>query len=99
MITNSAIMRTQVSKSLTQKSATKASVEEDLDMQKGEKSHKFKELAATLEYINSLHMECDWLLKILFEVRKEAMASEIDELRKAKAILSRAEYYFLETAH
>ena len=61
MMTKAAEERTLDSKSLTQKSATKASVEEDLDMQKDEKSHKSKELAATLEYINSLHMECDWL--------------------------------------
>merc|ERR1719217_42673 len=46
-----------------------------------------KELAGTLEVIASLHAECDWLLKY-FDVRKDARASEIDALGRAKAVLS-----------
>ena len=34
------------------------------------------DLGATLEYIHSLHTECDWLMKY-FDVRKEARSSEI----------------------
>ncbi len=40
---------------------------------------------------------CDWLLKY-YDVRKEARASEIDALGKAKAVLSGADYSLLQTA-
>jgi len=50
-----------------------------------------------LKYIQSLHGECDWLLKN-FDVRKEARASEIDALGKAKAVLSGADFSFLQVS-
>merc|ERR1719293_158673 len=98
MMAKSAEKRTLDAKSLTLKSSTKASVEGNLDMHKDDKTASSKELAATLEYISSLHAECDWLLKY-FDMRKEARASEIEELGKAKAVLSGADYSFLETSH
>merc|ERR1719426_523910 len=55
-----------------------------------------KELGATLEYIHSLHSECDWLIQY-FDVRKEARTSEIDSLSKAKAVLSGADYSLVQT--
>jgi len=48
-----------------------------------------------MKYISSLHLECNWLLKY-FEVCKEARASEIDALGKAKAVLGNADYSFLQ---
>merc|ERR1719220_1414704 len=98
MMKMSAAKRTSDSKTLTGKEATKASLEGDLDMHNDDKSKATKELAAASQYIMSLHVECDWLLKY-FDVRKEARAGEIDSLGKAKAVLSGAEYSFLETAH
>merc|ERR1711953_1495384 len=62
----------------------------------GEKESAAKELMGTLRYIQSLHNECDWLLKY-FDVRKEARASEIDALGKAKAVLAGADYSLLQT--
>jgi len=56
-----------------------------------------KELAATADYIMSLHSECDWLLQY-FDVRKQARDSEIDSLSKAKAVLSGADFAFLQVA-
>ena len=50
---------------------------------------------ATLKYIESLHAECDFLVKY-FDVRKEARTGEIDSLVKAKAVLSGADYSFLQ---
>merc|ERR550532_2005667 len=89
MLNDSRDKRALDSKSLTEKIATKASLDGDLQAHKEAKASTASELAATLEYIHSLHMECDWLLKY-FDVRGEARASEIDALGKAKAILSDA---------
>merc|ERR1719405_472311 len=89
----SAEKRVSDTKSLTEKESTKASLEEELANKKDTE----KELMATLEYISSLHAECDWLLKY-FDMRKDARASEIDALGKAKAVLSGADFSLLETA-
>merc|ERR1719471_2285611 len=89
MLNDSQEKRALDSKALTEKIATKASLDGDLEAHKEAKASAASELAATLEYIHSLHMECDWLLKY-FDVRKQARASEIDALGKAKAILSGA---------
>merc|ERR1740120_645518 len=82
---------------LTEKTATKASLEGDLQDHKENHGSLSKELGATLKYIASLHAECDWLLKF-FEIRKEARASEIDALGNAKAVLSGADYSLLQTS-
>merc|ERR1719213_1366812 len=42
-----------------------------------------------------LHGSCDFLLEN-FDIRKEARASEIDALKKAKAVLSGADYSFMQ---
>merc|ERR1719217_1316614 len=54
------------------------------------------EMMALGEYIAKLHGSCDFLLEN-FDVRKEARASEIDALKKAKAVLSGADYSLLQT--
>jgi hypothetical protein len=51
---------------------------------------------ATHEYIGSLHGECVWLL-MYFDVRKEARTGEIDSLKKAKAVLSGADFSLVQT--
>jgi len=58
---------------------------------KDDKRSNDKDLRAALDLENSLHKECDWLLKY-FTVRKEARVSEIDALGKAKAILGGADF-------
>merc|ERR1712008_561331 len=60
-----------------------------------EKKDTVGELFATLKYIQSLHTECDWLMKY-FEMRKTARTGEIDSLVKAKAVLSGADYSLLQ---
>merc|ERR1719498_1017414 len=86
-ISDSAEQRAEDSKSLTDKEAAKADMGAQLEEQQATKTSTTQELSATLEYIASLHAECDWLVQY-FEVRKEARAGEIDALGKAKAILS-----------
>merc|ERR1719498_462361 len=79
------------SKSSTEKAASKASMQENLQAEQDSRAGSKKELAATLKFIHSLHGECDWLLKY-YEVRKEARTSEIDSLGKAKDVLNGADY-------
>jgi len=87
--------RTADSKLLSEKESIKAESEADLETKTEDKAATSAELMSTMKYISSLHMECDWLLKY-FEVRKEARASEIDALGKAKAVLSGADYSLLQ---
>merc|ERR1719190_123758 len=95
MMADSAAKRAQDSKSLTDKNSAKAAEEEALQAETDKKADTSKELALTLEYIGSLHAECDWLLKY-YDVRKAARTSEIEALGRAKAVLSGADYSLLQ---
>jgi len=87
--------RTTDSKALTAKGAAKADTEAALQSHSEQRADGAKELMALNKYISSLHAECDWLLQY-FDVRKEARAGEIDSLKKAKAVLSGADYALLQ---
>merc|ERR1712113_1262945 len=93
---DSADKRAADSALLTEKTATKAAMEGDLQALKDTHASLTRDLGATLKYIASLHAECDWLVKF-FEVRKAARASEIDALGNAKAALSGADYSLLQS--
>jgi chromosome segregation ATPase len=93
----SAGKRAADAKLLTEKEATKSSLEDDLESHTEAKVSASKELMATEMYISQLHAECDWLVKY-FDVRKEARDNEIDALGKAKAVLAGADYSLLQTA-
>jgi len=84
------------SKSLADKSKAKAELEADLEANSEEKGATTKSLMATLEHIQSLHAECDWLLQY-YQVRKEARAGEVESLKTAKSVLSGADFSLLET--
>merc|ERR1719213_564303 len=60
-------------KTLADKEKAKAELAAELEANTEEKGATTKTLMATLEHIQSLHAECDWLLQY-FEVRKEARA-------------------------
>jgi len=96
MMKDSAEKRTTDSKALAQKVSTKADTEAALQETTGHLADEQKELKATETYIMSLHQECDWLLQY-FDARKQARAGEVDSLKKAKAVLSGADYSFLQT--
>jgi septal ring factor EnvC (AmiA/AmiB activator) len=83
------------SKSITEKDSQKAELEGDLQAAKGAKETSTKELMALDEYMAQLHGSCDFLLEN-FDIRKEARASEIDAMKKAKAVLSGADYSFMQ---
>merc|ERR1712203_438006 len=97
MMKDSAAKRTTDSKALSQKGSTKADTEAELQSTSEHLADQNKELMATEKYIASLHAECDWLLQY-FEARKEARTGEVDSLKKAKAVLSGADYSLLQTA-
>merc|ERR1719218_34684 len=84
------------SKAIADKEKAKAQTEADMEAANQEKAATTKTLMATLEYIQSLHAECDWLLQY-FEVRKEARTGEIDSLKTAKSVLSGADFSLVET--
>merc|ERR1719326_1427254 len=96
MMRDSAAKRGDDSKTLGDKQSTLADLEASLQSQTDSKASTTKELGATLQYIQSLHAECDWLLQY-FGVRKEARDSEIDALGKAKAVLSGADFSLVQT--
>jgi len=90
--------RSTDTKSLADKGKAKAELEADLEANSEEKGATTKSLMATLEHIQSLHAECDWLLQY-FEVRKEARAGEVESLKTAKSVLSGADFSLLETGN
>lgn len=83
------------SKSAADKAAAKGDLETKLTDFKDEKTVTVKTLMAVEEFISQLHSECDWLIQY-FDVRKEARAGEIDALGKAKAVLSGADFSFVQ---
>merc|ERR1719329_789474 len=89
---DSAEKRATDSKSVADKSKAKAELEANTE----EKTATEKTHMATLEHIQSLHAECDWLLQY-FEVRKEARADEVESLKTAKAVLSGADFSLVQT--
>jgi len=96
LMTDAAAKRTTDSKLVEEKdgelAAAKATIEDLTDV----KRSAGKELGAALQYISSLHSDCDWLVKYN-DVRKQARMAEIDALSKAKAVLSGADYSLLQT--
>jgi len=94
-IADSADKRTNDSKSIEEKESAKAAAEEALGKAKLEKKSKVKESYATAVLLRDLHLECDWLLSN-FETRKQARAGEVDALKKAKAVLSGADFALLQ---
>merc|ERR1719401_1478605 len=83
-------------KTLADKGKAKAELQADMEANTEEKTATTKTLVATLEYIQSLHAECDWLLQY-FEVRKEARTGEISSLTTAKSVLSGADFSLVQT--
>jgi hypothetical protein len=88
--------RVMDSKSITEKEGAKADAEALLEKETSERTDKMKESLATVNFIGNLHKDCDWLLQN-FDVRKEARAGEVDSLKKAKAVLSGADFSLVQT--
>jgi len=96
MMADAKAKRAEDSTAITEKTAAKAGLETDLQAAKDGKKAEEKELMATKMYMANLHDECDWLLEN-FELRKQARAEETDALKKAKAVLSGADFSLVQT--
>lgn len=91
-----AAKRVTDSKSITDKEGAKADAEATVEKETAEKGNTMKEAFATMEFLKNLHSDCDWLLQN-FDVRKEARAGEVEALKKAKAVLSGADFSLVQT--
>jgi chromosome segregation ATPase len=89
--------RAKDSKDLSDKAAAKAQMEEELQVHTDAKTASETELKATKDYIQTLHNDCDFLLEY-YQERKDARASEIDAIGKAKAVLSGADFSLVQTS-
>jgi len=95
MVNDAADKRAADKLSIEEKTTTKAGLEAELVKNTDAKNAEADELMATKQYIADLHGECDWLLQN-FDSRKEARTGEIDALKKAKAVLSGADYSLMQ---
>jgi len=89
--------RVMDSKSITEKDGAKADAEVNLVKETKERQTKMKEALATVNYIGSIHKDCDWLLQN-YDVRKQARTGEGDALTKCKAVLSGADFSLVQTS-
>jgi hypothetical protein len=95
-MSDAAAKRALDSKTLTDKEGYKAEAEMALQTAKEGQTAKMKELMATEQYMGALHQECDWLISN-FDLRKSARADEVESLKNAKAVLSGADFAFVQT--
>jgi septal ring factor EnvC (AmiA/AmiB activator) len=87
--------RTTDKKAVEEKEGVKAGLEEELHKLATEKKSRSEELMDTKMYLSEVHEDCDWLLEN-YETRKEARANEVDAMKKAKAVLSGADYSLVQ---
>jgi len=92
-IADSADKRAGDGKSISDKEGNKVELEANTLKMEQDRKGKMAESMAKMEAIQGLHQECDWLVKN-YDVRKQARASEIENLNNAKAVLSGADYGF-----
>merc|ERR1719456_1413300 len=90
--------RATESQALTDKTQAKADAESSLQALMDTKNAAGEELRAIMDYISSLHKDCDFLLQY-YDQRKTARASEIDAMGKAKAVLNGADFSLLQTGN
>merc|ERR1740123_1035232 len=96
LMADSAAKRTADSQSLDEKNSAKADAIAALESHTNARDQGARDLMANAKYIAALHGECDWLLTY-FDARREARAGEVDSLKRAKAVLSGADYSLLQS--
>merc|ERR1719299_349736 len=91
VMAKSADKRAMMSKRIVEKEGELAATEERLAKAKKTNKAQKTDLMDLGEFVASLHGQCDWLLQN-FDQRKEARSNEIDAIKKAKAVLSGADF-------
>jgi len=89
--------RSTDSKAITEKEGAKAELDAEHQAAKDSKKADDTELVQTNAYMAELHADCDWLMAN-YDARKEARANEVDAMKKAKDVLSGADYSLLQTS-
>merc|ERR1719356_419473 len=95
LMKDSADKRASDTKSIKDKTGTKADLEGDLLKNDEDTTMTKKAALLNINTLGGLHKECDWLLQN-YDARKEARAGEGESLKKAKAVLSGADYSLLQ---
>jgi len=85
--------RAQDTKSITEKEASKATIEGKIVEAKESKTLSVSKLEEINNYIFDLHGSCDFIMEN-FDMRKEARTNEMESLKNAKAILAGANFGF-----
>jgi len=93
LMTESEASRAQDSKSIVDKTASKAELGAKLELAKESKAASEKDVSLAATVISDLHVSCDFLLQN-YDLRKEARTNEVESLKNAKAILSGANFGF-----
>merc|ERR1719316_2483500 len=91
LMAKSADKRAMMSKRIVEKEGELAETEERLAKAKKTDKAQKTDLMDLGEYVASLHSQCDWLLQN-FDHRKEARSNEIEVIKKARAVLSGADF-------
>merc|ERR1719375_3122258 len=91
LMSDSQATRAQDSKSITDKSAAKATCEDKLMSAKQSHSATQEDLDMISSYIQDLHVSCDFIMQN-FDLRKTARTAEVESLKNAKAVLSGASF-------
>mmetsp|Transcript_18653 Transcript_18653/g.41362 ORF Transcript_18653/g.41362 Transcript_18653/m.41362 type:complete len:710 (-) Transcript_18653:32-2161(-) len=98
LMSDSAEKRAADVKSISAREGAIAEREQDLQTAQDTSAAKMKELQENMEYTSDVHQSCDFLLEN-YGKRKEARTQEMDGLKKAKDILSGADFSFVQTGH
>merc|ERR1719331_3651864 len=91
LMSDSQAARAQDSKSIVDKEAAKATMEEKLMTAKKSHAATKEEISLVVSYIGDLHVSCDFIMQN-FDLRKEARTAEIESLKNAKAVLAGASF-------
>jgi hypothetical protein len=91
LMADSEASRAQDSKSIVDKTASKAELGAKLELAKESKAASEKDVELAAQVIADLHVSCDFLLQN-YDLRKEARTNEVESLKNAKAILSGANF-------
>jgi septal ring factor EnvC (AmiA/AmiB activator) len=91
LMADSQVSRAQDSKSIVDKEAAKATLEEKLMTAKKKYSETTEQLGLIASYIGDLHVSCDFIMQNA-DLRKEARTAEVEGLKNAKAVLAGASF-------
>jgi len=91
LMADSEASRAQDSKSIVDKTASKAELGAKLELAKESKAASETDVSLAAQVIADLHVSCDFLLQN-YDLRKEARTNEVESLKNAKAILSGANF-------